>query len=281
MPEEYLKYMDKVKFDLGNKFYIDSLTRNGQTHPKSSAFTYNLEEENLVELINIASEQISGFVSNSTIYVKDISYLKLEFKTLIFNIDGSIIKSKDYSKIIMNRFFELHHFTYQSIQHLGKLLDIHQKCPYVLGNSVQFAPEEGTAKKSTNWLALHHVNHTKKLGLSTVIKIGYHKELVLPIDYRMIQTMVDRTSLLVQTQIILFNDFNRYFNKSPHHYSNERNVVDIKLEEWSYLKNIPNFIELQEQFLHIKALEILNEIIKEHNPLREDFEKNSKFNKKI
>jgi len=240
---------------------VPSLNRE----PNTKWFKYFADKENLAKLIDLAFEQEVIFISKDTFYLMDISKEDYRYNSLVFQIDGTIFKSRETTTTIIKRFTEITKVDYKFVQNLGKSLGINQKCPYVLGDTF-FAPDGGVSKKPVNWLGFHQVSYISDLNDGTLLKLGQHNEFYLPTPYKFIMKMKERTSMLASAQKVVFQEWYTLYQKM----SLSNSIIDYTLENWKYTKRLPNMIELQHQFMTYKAVEILYRALGEGNPIIDD-----------
>lgn len=140
--------------------------------------------ENILTYLDMAIPQKILLIDDHSFYVFDLSNNKeTEYNTLVFQKEGVPLKTVEKTNEVMSRFFSHSKVSYESIQFLGKILGIHQKCPYVLGHK-SFAPERGISKNNANWIAFHHVENVSAIDNYSLLSIHPHHELIIKFEYQ-------------------------------------------------------------------------------------------------
>ncbi|MER2064285.1 MAG: hypothetical protein ABS873_06505, partial [Alkalibacterium sp.] len=144
-------------------YFTNSLLQDGSPYYAlhSNALPYKrmleINADSLTRSLGEAIEQNQLLVSTHSFYIYDLSSDKdTEYNTLVFQLTGEILKSKETTTQIMNRYFDYRRVDYLFIKQFGKTLGISQLCPYVVGETM-FVPDKGTAKNHSSWIAFHHL----------------------------------------------------------------------------------------------------------------------------
>lgn len=222
----------------------------------------------ITDLINLAIEQEVLYVNELTSYVADISDKHHRYNSLLFQSDGIIFKSAETTKEIMNRFFEFCNTDYKILQKMGKTIGITRKCPYVKG-VISFAPDRGVSKRNANWIGFHNVDYIHERGQHTLLKIGFHNELILPLPKNQIESMINHICLLSQFERSMFEEWKASFRYTLRK-DKQLNIIEKSLRDWSYLNDFPTGVEFYNKLVNLKSLDILNETFGEENPRTQD-----------
>jgi competence transcription factor ComK len=230
-----------------------------------SPHTYlQISPENLLDFVHTAFPQKNPLVDEETFFICDLSsYSTTAFNSLLFQIDGSIFKSTESTTKIMKRFFKTH-ISYETIQYLGKIIGIRQKCPYVLG-SMQFSPDKGPTKQHANWFGMHHVTHAEASDKVTQLNIVNHHELSVEISHKTIITILEHTLLLYQTQQKLSKEWLQLF-AAPNQSNRPMSVIERMYQEEQLKASIPSPISWHTQLIYFLAQNVLIQLFKEGNP---------------
>lgn len=200
-------------------FYTNSLLHDDSPHYAIHSSTHQykrtleINAETLTRSLGEAIEQSRLLVSSLSFYIYDLSYDRdTEYNTLVFQLSGEILKSKETTSQIMNRYFDYRRVDYTFIKQFGKTLGINQRCPYVVGETM-FVPDKGTAKNHSSWIAFHHVLYYEELAASklTCFKIRQLHELALHFSIKKADDMFMKTSRLYHTTKALSTDLQKMF----------------------------------------------------------------------
>lgn len=229
---------------------------------------FRIEEQCLKEYLPTSIHREKVLIDINTFYVCDISGLKeSDYNSLVFQIDGSSFKSMEKTSQIMNRYFK-DHVSYATIRHLGKAVNIHQKCPYVLGE-IQFAPDKGPTQNQASWIGMHHVTHIEHHPMGSLLNITDHHELILNYPVRNVLVMAKQAFLLYYTQYKLQEEWKRLFDKFESAYSSPSVIKQMHMKE-IHKPEIPSPITWHTQLIYSLSNNILNQVIKEGDPYLEE-----------
>ncbi|PRY82519.1 competence protein ComK [Alkalibacterium olivapovliticus] len=237
--------------------------------------TLSIKSESYFLHLNEAIEQTPLFLTKDSFYIQDISHLsESPYNTLVYQICGSILKTEETTSQVMKRYFQYLKVDYTFIQRIGKCIGINQRCPYVVGE-VLFAPEKGSIKNNSSWIAFHHVVYLESISSHLVsFKIRKYHELILPLSYKRAADMIQKTTSLYHTTKAISIDLQEKFTSR---------YQDTRLEDMHIIKkNLTHqslgqpTIELTTLFeflsLH-RANDMLQTVLGEDNPYMEDLRK--------
>lgn len=267
--EELVKDLKKTVLEREISYNHTIFQTAGKFHSPLASLQIN--PENILTYLDMAIPQKKLLIDDYSFYVFDLSKnKKTEYNTLVFQKEGVPLKTVEKTSQVMSRFFSHSKVSYESIQFLGKILDIHQKCPYVLGNK-SFAPDRGTSKKDANWIAFHHVENVSSIDNRSLLSIHPHHELVIEMNTKRVYQMLDRISLIAEAERRLVKEstelFERRFSSLP-----TNNVVERHLRSGN-VPEIPSVLSLHNQLIYVKAIQVLSEVFEEEDPYYDDIRK--------
>lgn len=238
----------------------------GKFHSPLSSL--HITPENMLSYIDMAIPQKKLLIDEYSFYILDLSQnQETEYNTLVFQKEGVPLKTVEKTSKVMDRFFSHSKVTYTSMQFLGKILGIHQKCPYVLGREI-FAPDKGTSKNEANWIAFHHVRKVSAIDDQSLLSIYPYHELTIELNVKSVYRMLDRVSLIVETQKKIMKESIRLLeqknNSSP-----VENVVQKHYRN-SSIPEIPSLFSLHNQLVYVQALQMLGKVFGEDDPYLDD-----------
>lgn len=224
----------------------------------ASSFQYNLIETNLEYFINIAINQNVVCLNDQVIYILTVKDHH-KYQSLIFHTNGDIIKSTETTSKIMLRYFRQKNSPYSAATELGKLLDIHQKCPYLI-EDVCFAPEGGFTKNNVNWIGLHHIQYFEGDTDMSVLKIQPYSELILPLNIHRLKKMVHDSSMMaIMHQAISHFVMNQFSFLNKH--TQTSNVVTQYIHKMSHQTSLPNPNEVYYYLEQQKLVNLMKSIM--------------------
>lgn len=230
--------------------------------------TLKIKPDRLQQDLNEAIEQYPLLLTRETFYIQDISLnLETDYNTIVYQICGSILKTKENTTQVMTRYFRHMKVDYSFIQQIGKCIGISQRCPYVLGELL-FSPERGTIKKNSSWIAFHNVTYIHILsGTEVCLKIRHFHEMILPLSSKRITEMTRKSTHLYYTMKMIALDIQETFapaiSNEPYE---ELNIIKKELAA-NLIGHQP--VTLTSLFEHIsihRASDILRTILGEGNP---------------
>ncbi|GEK89463.1 ComK protein [Alkalibacterium putridalgicola] len=262
-------YKDLTAFYTNSLLHDESPPYAIHSNTYQSKRTLEINTETLTRSLNKAIEQSQLLISRHSFYIYDLSSnTESEYNTLVFQLSGEILKSKETTSQIMKRYFDYREVDYAFIKHFGKTLGITQRCPYVVGETM-FAPDKGTAKNHSSWIAFHHVLYYEERASNqlTCLKIRELHELTLPFSRKKVDDMFMKTSRLYHTTKALSTDLQNMF--SPFYEENRYEDLNIVKKELTSLTAGQTPLSLVKVFdymsLH-RANEILQTVLGEDNP---------------
>ncbi|MDE1548180.1 competence protein ComK [Jeotgalibaca caeni] len=196
--------------------------------PKSFIVPFQINEESDIKTYlekGIAVKEVS---LDSTIFcvinVADFC-VPDEWKTLVFYLDGLLVKSAESSTAIMNRMFKSlgMPYEYMRLLHQAATGETKHCVPYVLGSS-GFLPIHGPCKKSVSWINLAHLNDYQKIsgqrGYTRFNFLNRHS-FDLPVRFQTFQKSVEGASLMYSFQYQVLLRINNRFEEEQlnKHYS--------------------------------------------------------------
>ncbi|SFC57713.1 ComK protein [Alkalibacterium subtropicum] len=206
-------YRDLTSFYTNSLLHDESPPYVIHSNLYQSKRTLEINAETLSRSLNEAIEQQHLLISRHSFYIYDLSsYPDCEYNTLVFQLSGEILKSKETTSKIMKRYFDYCRVDYGFVKQFGKTLGINQRCPYVVGETM-FVPVKGTAKNHSSWIAFHHVLYYEEQVASqlTCLKIRQLHELTLPFPRKKVDDMFMKTSRLYHTTKALSRDLQNMF----------------------------------------------------------------------
>lgn len=272
---DYLKSDSNYIYrDLSN-FYTNSLLHDHSSPYVIHSNTYqskrilNISEETIRLSIQEAIDQSQLLISKYSFYIHDLSGdTESDYNTLVFQLTGEILKSKETTSQIMRRYFHYRNVEYGFIKQFGKTLGINQRCPYVVGETM-FAPDKGTTKNNPNWIALHHVlqYEEKDTNAQTCMKIRQLHELTLPFPRKRIDDMVLKTARLYHMTKALSADLQ---DKLAPFYEESRyediNVIKKELTSLTAGYSPISIVKMFDYMSLHRANDILQSVLGEDNP---------------
>lgn len=258
---DFNRYMSRIPYNQRPKVRTISHT--------PYAFSHNLYDGQINGLIDIAIEQRVVCLNDQVFYVHALKDHPT-YKSLIFQTNGHIIKSEELTSKIMLRYFRHKNTSYSVNSELGRLLDIHQKCPYLV-EGICFAPDGGFSKNNVSWIGLHHIHYIEPNGESTILKIGPYGELVLPIKADRIHKMVHNSSLMALMHQAIANFVAKQYNFLANDRSSE-NVITQHIQHLSYQVQLPNPAEVYHFMEKQKVVHLLKHAMGIDFPTDHDFQ---------
>lgn len=235
----------------------------------TASFHYNLIETNLEYFINIAMKQSVVCLNDQVIYILTIKDHH-EYQSLVFYTNGHIVKSPETTSKIMLRYFRQKNSPYSAATELGKLLDIHQKCPYII-EGICFAPDGGFTKNNVNWIGLHHIQYFEGDNDMSVLKIQPYSELILPLNINRLHKMVHNSSLMaIMHQAISQFVMNQFSFLNEH--SQTSNVITQYIHKMSHQTSIPNPYEVYHYLEQQKVVNLMKNIMGIDFPTEEELD---------
>jgi competence transcription factor ComK len=203
----------------------------------------------------------------NTFYICDLSMiLEIEYNSLIFQIDGVSFKSTETTSKIMNRYFNIH-VPYKVIQHLGKIIGIIQKCPYVLGD-IQFAPDIGITKNNPNWIGIHNVLNYEITNEQCHLGITNHHSLHLNLSKKSISKIFENTFKLYHAQNKFSDEWKKIFIREIKP-TNPENIIKRMYDENLAKEKIPSPLTWHTKLVYSLSHDLLNDILEEGDPYRD------------
>lgn len=148
-----------------------------QEPPSLPQVLRKINDQELTEYCRQAYPMPCPFIDFNTFLIYDLSDRDdIEENSLVFYLDGKIIKSTTTTSQIIHQFLDRHDMTYEMIKFFSQCLEIKQKFPVVIGD-YYFAPSRGTTKQNAHWLALHHVIHLQEVDGGTIVIFRDHHTL--------------------------------------------------------------------------------------------------------
>ena len=268
MSMEEMKHFDYKRFlKRYRDYYIDQASPAQSLDQKP--FTYNLLDQSEQTFIDIALEQNRVCLNDQALYIKTVTNNKT-YQSLIFHTDGTIIKSCESTAVIMQRFFRHKGLPYSTHSQLGKLIKIHQKCPYMV-NKICLAPEKGLSKNSVNWIGLHNVVYHTGDKDHTLLKTATYNELVIPLSQKKVDKMVHNSSLLA-----LMHQAIRIYTAGHYgfldHYPNQENVISHYIQSLRYQTQLPDPRDIYQYMEQQKVIGALKHIMGVDYPTKEEWD---------
>lgn len=223
-----------------------------------------ISPKNLIRHIDTFIPLKKPFINKDTFLIYSLfDNQETVYNTLLFQVDGSSFKSKETTKTIMERFCKSN-VPYNTIRLLGKALDIHQKCPYVLGD-VQFAPDRGTTKQYANWIGMHHVINIESSAESSLLHLTNHHELLLSLSFKSLLKIVENTAKLYHAQYNLSKEWEDLFiEKLPSDYP--VSIIKKMHVDSLSLKGIPSPISWHTKLAYSISQNVILDIIEDGDP---------------
>lgn len=232
---------------------------------------YNLVDTPLEQFVDLALDRKVIFLDEKAFYLMKLTDDELPYRSLVFQIDGTILKSAETTGQIMARYFKRLQVPYSSSSDLGKLVNIHQKCPYVT-EDVCFAPDGGVSKKSVNWVGLHHIKYFEGNMKKTTICLAPHSELVLPLSIQQVHTMVEHGSLIALMQQAILECLTKQFS-FMNTYAHSNNVITDYIHKLKYEITLPSPQEMYQFMDQKRILNLLKSIMGVDYPTKEELDK--------
>lgn len=235
----------------------------------SSTFQYNLVDTPIDELVDIAIHQNVVCLNDQAFYLLNLKDHK-HYQSLIFHQSGDIVKSKESTSTIMLRFFRQKDSSYSSACELGKLLGIHQKCPYLIENCC-FAPDKGFTKNNVNWIGFHHVGYFEGGSDRTTLKINTFGELTIPLKVERVKAMVHKCSLMAFMQQSIANFLTQQYSFLDD-YSANSNIITQHIQKLNYQLPLPKPFEAYHFLEQQKVVQLMKNILGLDCPTKEEIE---------
>lgn len=223
--------------------------------------SFFLDKKNTDDFLDVAFKATNPLIDKDTFYIGDISNHRSNYNSLIFQLDGSCIKTKENSTKIIDRFATHHHLSYERIRTIGQMIGIKQKCPYILGN-FYFAPDRGTTKNNANWLALHHVIYYESFPEFSYFIFRDNHELSLPLTKKAVENIVERACVLCQLdEIILHKLMQTHQSFANKDFPN--NIVQQHLHFYKLNQQLPSYYDIFDQIAFTEATKIAASLLGE------------------
>lgn len=266
MPNSFLNIHNQLKRLV--EYYVENRKTSSVTNRMShtyltkphSQFTYILEPKSIDTFLDVATEVQKPLLNVQTFYMHDVSaYQQTPYNSLIFEIDGYCYKSKNKTSEIIERFATYNDRSYESLQIIGQMVGITQKCPYVIGD-LFFAPDRGTTKNEANWLALHHLLLYEQIDENTHFLFSNNHELFLPLNKNAVNNIIERAFILHRLEQIFILNCLEYYDRFQTGHSNQ-NVVTKMNHQFNFKSKIPTSAEVIAHLSFMKAIEIAAKIM--------------------
>lgn len=243
--------------------YISKMASNNRASRECNnadwtAFHYKISESYIKNLIDIAIEQQVVCLSDQAFYIYAIK-MPSDYKSLIFLTNGHIIKSTESTSEIMVRYFRYKNSPYSVNSELGKLLDIHQKCPYLVEGQC-FAPDGGSTRKDVSWIGLHHIHYIEAKGDQSVLKVWPYGEITLPVKIDRLNKMVENSCLMALMHQAIAHFVSKQYNFTTNQLAPE-NVITRQMNFLRHKFHLPNPIEIYHYMENQKVLHLLKTIM--------------------
>lgn len=234
-------------------------------------FKYNVIDTTQSQLVDLALEQTVILLDEKAFYIMKLTEDELPYQSLVFNIDGTILKSCETTSQIMTRYFKKLGSPYNDSSDLGKLLNITQKCPYVT-EGVCFAPDGGVSKKPVNWIGLHHIKHFEGDTKSTTLCVAPQNELILPLPIHQVQTMIRNGSLIALMQQAMLESLIKQYS-FLNTYIESKNVITDYIHKLKFEIPLPSPQELYRFMDQKRILNLLKTIMGVDYPTKNELDK--------
>lgn len=159
-----------------------------------------IKEDNVFDFLDVALIQTYLLLDDDSFYVCDLSkFTSTAYNTLVFQINGTILKSEETTTQIITRYMKYIGIDYKATMQLGKSVGIFSQCPFVYG-TLCFTPLNGASKKSVSWIGLHHVQAITPHLKATYFNIDGKHELILNISHKSVSRLIRQTKILSDSQ---------------------------------------------------------------------------------
>lgn len=190
---------------------FDAFIRSSKEHPsppyslvpgrnERDSTVLTVHQDSVLDFLDVALNQTYLLLDDESFYVCDLSKnTSTEYNTLVFQIDGTVLKSKENTHRIMTRYMKYIGVNYKVTRQLGKSVGIISQCPFVCG-SICFTPINGATVKPVSWLGLHHVEGFTPDVKSTYLNINGKHELALNVSHKTVRRLIQQTKTLSDSQ---------------------------------------------------------------------------------
>ncbi|SFC10491.1 ComK protein [Alkalibacterium subtropicum] len=156
----------------------------------------SITEDSVLDFLDVALEQTYLLLDDDSFYICDLSKeTSRHYNTLVFQINGSVLKSKETTTHVITRYMKYIGVDYQATMQLGKSLGILSQCPFVCC-SLCFTPLNGASRKPVSWIGLHHVQAITPHLKATYFNIDAKHELILNIPHKKASRLIRQTKIL-------------------------------------------------------------------------------------
>ena len=159
-----------------------------------------VKEDSVLDFLDVALKQTYLLLDDDSFYVCDLSKdTRTSYNTLVFQINGTVLKSKENTNHIITRYMKYIGVNYKATKQLGKSVGIFSQCPFVCG-TLCFTPLNGASKKAVSWIGLHHVEAITPHLKATYFNIDGKHELILNVSYKTVSRLIRQTKILSDSQ---------------------------------------------------------------------------------
>ncbi|OJF94687.1 competence protein ComK [Alkalibacterium sp. 20] len=227
--------------------------------------------DKVLTFIDEAIEQTYLLINTETFYICDLSKeTATPFKTLVFQTNGELLKTKETTRQVMDRFFDYRTMDYRSVQLLGRSLSIHRMCPYVVGAQC-FAPDKGPSKNQANWIALHHVLKVTAHREQTLLHITASHELILDHSVKKVQQLIDQARTLRHVMTLVTSEWINLIHYEKTVYE-PMNVLNHRSLETVFNPPVPLLSSWLSSLIYLQAQDLVKSVLKEGDPTLTGFE---------
>lgn len=280
---QYLTYYSKWRngyFQFNNTipskkpaYYLDEVCESQYSYKttwyRNTIDPLSITDHSLSSSLAIAFEQTHILLNAKSFYIKDIRDVQeTPFNTIVFQLDEPPLKTKEESRTIMNRYFSQKPLDYTYIQHIGKSLGFHHRCPFVSGDEI-FVPEKGAANDSTSWYGLHHILSAVEDKKENCMQVTFrnHHELQLIVSAHSFYDQVERSAVLTHLLHAVVDELlSNYGHTLAPYFSQELNVVQRRLKNPTFTSVFFSLNKVMVFLSNYKAQDILVKVLGEENP---------------
>lgn len=158
-----------------------------------------LDEAQLTELVNGALQKPDARVLDSTFLIHPLSEVHAPFRTILLDISGEHVVTKEASTQLMSARFEQLRMPYDlQRRYYTWLFGRSYRAPYVLAERA-YLPIVGLTRHQTAWIGLHHVHQYYVSEYEEVVlQLANRQKMLIPMAYQAFRTKISEIARMYQ-----------------------------------------------------------------------------------
>lgn len=265
------EYMDSMmdRFDTLSRCSEDQKAKPYMLVPEqngSDLRVLSINEDSVLDFLDVALEQTYLLLDDDSFYVCDLSKdASTPYNTLVFQINGSVLKSKETTTHIITRYMNYIGVDYKATMQMGKSLGIFSQCPFVCG-TLCFTPLNGASRKPVSWLGLHHVQAITAHQKATYYNIDGKHELTLNVSHKTASRLIRQTKILSDSQQRMATEWLALMHHQKE-FSSRPNVVTRCTVSSHFSQPLPLLSTWLMTLSFLQGRWIVQDLLKEGDPL--------------